>query len=221
MFDLDGTLVDSAPDITISINLMLQELNIPSCDLSQVRDWMGNGAERLIKRALTGKFDGEPVDDLFQHARTLFGNFYLQHLCKESVVYPGVIEGLNALCNQSYVLGCVTNKPRRFVPGLMYALKLDHFFDHVICGDDLPVKKPDPLPLLKILEKAKLQPSQALMVGDSAGDIQAAHAAKMKSFCVRYGYHQGYGQGKGVDALGADYIINSIEEIEPHIQQAA
>jgi len=214
MFDLDGTLVDSAPDITTSLNLMLEELNVASRSLEQVRNWMGNGADRLLKRTLTGQFDGEPPEDLFQHARELFRDFYAQHLCEESLIYPGVIEGLNALRNQSYLLACITNKPRRFTPELMQALKLDHFFEYLVCGDDLPAKKPDPLPLLNILEKAKLHPSQALMVGDSASDIQSAKAVNMKSFCVRYGYHQGL----GVDALGADYIIDSIAEVPHYIQ---
>lgn len=217
IFDLDGTLVDSAPDIALSLNLMLKELNYPSRNLTQVRDWMGNGAQRLIKRALTGQFDGEPCEELFQHAHKLFLDRYAQHLCEESVIYPGVFEGLNALHNRSLILACVTNKPRRFTPALLQALNLDQFFAHLICGDDLPEKKPDPLPLLTILDKNKLQPSQALLVGDSASDIQAAQAANMKSFCVSYGYHQ----GKGVDALGANYIIDSVAELAHYIQQAA
>ncbi len=213
IFDLDGTIVDSAPDITISLNLVLQELNYPSCNLAQVREWIGNGAARLIKRALTGQIGGEPSEELFQHAHNLFFDRYAQHLCEESEIYPGVLEGLNALNNRSLNLACVTNKPRRFAPALLQTLKLDQFFEHLICGDDLPAKKPDPLPLLTILEKNKLQPSQALVVGDSASDIQAAKAANMNSFCVSYGYHQ----GKGVDALGANYIIDSVAELVHYI----
>ena len=178
---------------------------------------MGNGADRLINRALTGEFDGEAAKNLFLRARKMFQDFYSQHLCEESSVYPGVIDGLVALRNQSCILACVTNKPRCFAPELMRALNLDHYFEVLICGDDLLVKKPDPLPLLKVLEKVRLRPSQAVMVGDSASDMEAAKAANMKSFCLRYGYHQ----GKGVDALGADYIIDSVTEIADYIQQAA
>ncbi len=217
IFDLDGTLVDSAPDISTSINLTLKELYLPACDVSQVRNWMGNGANRLIKRALTDQTDGEPKEELFKQARKLFLEFYAQHVCEESSVFPGVIEGLNSLHAQSCSLACVTNKPRRFVPPLMKEMGIDQFFKQVICGDDLKVKKPDPLPLLHVLEKEEIAPSQALMVGDSASDIRAAHAAKITSFCLRYGYHQ----GKGVDALGADYIIDSIMEIATYIQQTA
>ena len=97
----------------------------------------------------------------------------------------------------------------------MQAFNLEKYFAYVVCGDDLSVKKPDPQALHNILQKEQLQAAQALMVGDSASDIHAAQAAKMKSFCVDYGYHQ----GKGVEALGADYIISSIAEIPQYIQQ--
>ena len=217
MFDLDGTLVDSAPDITTSLNLMLEELKYPRCNLQQVRKWMGNGADSLVKRALTRQFDGNPNQKVFLHARELFREFYARHLCEDSFIYPGVIDGLNALSNHSCVLACITNKPRRFTPGLLQALMLDHYFEYLICGDDLPQKKPHPLPLQKVLKDTGLLASQALMVGDSASDIQAAKAAHIKSFCLRYGYDQ----GKGVDALGADYIIGSIAEIPHYIRRAA
>ncbi|MEJ2114790.1 MAG: phosphoglycolate phosphatase [Gammaproteobacteria bacterium] len=211
MFDLDGTLVDSAPDIAISMNKMLQQLDLPTCDLAQVRDWIGNGAGRLIKRALTGQVDGEPSEKLFMQANQLFLDVYEQHIHVESVMYPGALEGLKILREHSYVLACVTNKPRRFTPALLEAFGLDQFFEYLICGDDLPIKKPNPQVLQTILKQTKLRPLQAVMVGDSASDIQAARSANMKSFCVSYGYHQ----GKEVDALGADYIIDSIAEL-PH-----
>ncbi len=214
MFDLDGTLVDSVPDITISLNKMLQKLNYPTRDVAQVRGWIGNGAAFLIKRALTGTMDGEPETNLFKQAQQLFFDIYEQHISNESVVYPGVYEGLEALQACSIKMAIITNKPRRFTPALLQAFKLDKYFKYVVCGDDLPAKKPNPLALTHILNEAKLNPSQALMVGDSASDIHAAKAAKMKSFCVNYGYHQ----GKGVDALGADYIISSIVEVAEFIQ---
>jgi len=212
MFDLDGTLVDSAPDIAISMNKMLQQLNFPTRELAQVRDWMGNGAARLIKRALTGQVDGEPAEKLFKQALQLFFDIYEQNINIESTMYSGALEGLSELREQSYILACVTNKPRRFTPPLLKAFEMDSLFDYLICGDDLSVKKPDPLVLQTILKQTRLGPLQAVMVGDSASDIKAARAANMKSFCVRYGYHQ----GKGVDALGADYIIDSIVEV-PHL----
>lgn len=217
MFDLDGTLVDSAPDIAISLNEMLTELNLPTREVAQVRDWMGNGASRLLKRALTGELDGEPAEEIFMRAQQLFFQTYEQHLSEESVVYAGVYEGLGTLQEYGIKMAVITNKPRRFTPALLQAFKLDKYFAYVICGDDLPVKKPDPQALNMILHNEQLQPWQALMVGDSASDVHAAQAAKMKSFCVNYGYHQ----GKGVDALGADYIISSIAEVPPYIQQLA
>ncbi len=217
IFDLDGTLVDSAPDIAISMNKMLRQLNFPTRDLAQVRDWIGNGAGRLIKRALTGELEGEPPEDLFKQAHQLFLDIYDRHINVESAMYPGALEGLMALHEQSYVLACVTNKPRRFTPPLLEAFEIDHFFDYLICGDDLSVKKPDPQVLRTILKQTNLSPLQAVMVGDSDSDIKAARSANMKSFCVSYGYHQ----GKGVDALGADYIIDSIAEIPQYLLSTA
>ena len=217
IFDLDGTLVESAPDIQASINLMLQELNLPSISLQQARDWMGNGADQLIMRALTPKVDDEPDVNLFDKARELFRDFYDQKLCEESYIFPGAIEGLNALYNHGITMAVVTNKPRRFTPPLLKALELESYFKFVICGDDLPVKKPNPQAILNILSESNLAPKQAILVGDSASDINAAKAANIKSFCVNYGYHQ----GKGVDALGADYIIHSIAEIPQYIRKAA
>jgi len=217
MFDLDGTLVDSAPDIAVSMNKMLQQLGYPTRSLAQVRDWIGNGASRLIKRALTGQLDGEPPEDLFKRAHQLFFDIYEQHINVESEMYPGALEGLSKLQEQSYTLACVTNKPRRFTPPLLKAFGIEHFFEYLICGDDLAVRKPDPLVLQTILKQTKLNPLQAVMVGDSASDIKAAQSANMKSFCVSYGYHQ----GKGVDALGADYIIDSIAEIPQYLLSTA
>ena len=222
IFDLDGTLIDSAPDIAISLNKMLQQMNYPTRDLAQVRNWIGNGAARLIKRALTGQMDGEPGDELYNQAHQLFVEIYDEHLCVESTIYEGVLEGLNALREQNISMACVTNKPRRFTPALLRAKNLDHYFDQVICGDDLPIKKPDPLVLHHVLKEYNFQPSQAVMVGDSASDIQAAKAANIKVFCVSYGYFQGYdqahGMGIGVDALGADYIIDSVAELPHYLQ---
>jgi phosphoglycolate phosphatase len=217
MFDLDGTLVDSAPDIAISMNKMLQQLSFPTRDLAQVRDWMGNGAARLIKRALTGQVDSEPPKELFKQAHQLFFDIYDQHIHVDSKMYPGALEGLTTLREHSYVLACVTNKPRRFTPALLEAFGIDHFFEYLICGDDLSVKKPDPQVLQTILTQTDLSPFQAVMVGDSASDIKAAQSANMKSFCVSYGYHQ----GKGVDALGADYIIDSIAEVPQYLLSTA
>ncbi len=209
IFDLDGTLIDSVPDIAISINEVLKKLDLPTYEISQVRDWIGNGAARLIKRALTGTMDGEPDEELFHQARDLFFDYYEQHLNDASIIFPGVLEGLNTLEQLTIKMAIITNKPRRFTPPLLRTMQIDHYFQHIVCGDDLPKKKPDPMPLQYIMELQGLQPSQTVLVGDSASDIQAAQAADVASICVDYGYHQ----GKGVDALGADYIISSIEEV--------
>ena len=220
MFDLDGTLVDSAPDIAISLNKVLQQLSLPTRDLAQVREWIGNGASRLIKRALTGKVDEEPSEAAFKKAHALFFDIYEKNINVESALYPGAMEGLNLLKESGFLLACVTNKPRRFTPPLLEALNIDQHFDYVMCGDDLSVKKPDPQVLYSVLNQFELKPMQAVMVGDSASDINAARAANITSFCVRYGYNQLSSQGKSVDALGADYIIDSVAEIPQYLSNS-
>ena len=106
-------------------------------------------------------------------------------------MHPGVLDGLNALRERSLILACVTNKLRRFTLKLLQAFNLEQYFEYVVCGDDLPVKKPDPYVLSQVLQQTKLHPSQAVMVGDSESDINAAQGANIKSFCVRYGLSSG------------------------------
>jgi 2-phosphoglycolate phosphatase len=148
LIDLDGTLVDSVPDLAFSVDLMMAELGRPTRGEAEVRNWVGNGVERLVKRALTGTLDGEPDADEFERAFPIFAETYAAHNGERSRLYPGVREGVEMLSQRGLRLGCVTNKAARFTEPLLDALGIADRFGIVVCGDQLPEKKPHPMPLL-------------------------------------------------------------------------
>lgn len=206
IFDLDGTLVDSVPDLALAVNLMLDSLGRAQVPERAVRQWVGNGALRLLKRALTGTMEGAPDARLLERAKEVFFAAYSEHLCDRSRLYPGVGEVLQQLQAAGYRMACVTNKPAAFTLPLLEALSIDNHFEKVVSGDSLPVKKPDPGPLLAVLEALGVTPERALMVGDSISDYKAARACSMAVMLVTYGYHQGVDfQPLIVDALLDDF----------------
>jgi phosphoglycolate phosphatase len=192
MVDLDGTLIDTAPDLAAAANRMLEELGRPAHDPKLVATWIGNGVPRLVKRALTGSMDGEPDAALFERALAAFDRHYGAHVSDLSMPYPGVLTGLEHLSNRGYALACITNKAERFTTPLLRNLKLDGFFQLVLSGDTLPKQKPDPLPLRHACEFFDITPDHGVLVGDSINDVQAARAAGMPVICVPYGYNHGH-----------------------------
>jgi len=212
MFDLDGTLVDSALDLTAAVDNMLQALGRAPAGEDRVRQWVGNGAPVLVMRALTGEM--YPADDavepeLFQAAFEVFLSAYTQSNGRYSRLYPGVEEVLQQLQGAGVPMAVVTNKPMAFTTPLLKALKIDHYFDQVLGGDSLPVKKPDPLPLRVVMETFGCQPERALMLGDSRNDVLAARAAGCPVICVSYGYNH----GEPVDACSPDRVVDSFAEL--------
>ena len=148
LIDVDGTLVDSVPDLAYCVDAMMEQLGRAPCGEAQVRNWVGNGVERLVKRALTGALDGEPPEADFARAYPVFLDLYARNTSKRSCLYPGVREGLDMLKSAGYPLGCVTNKVAQFTEPLLRDLGVFDYFSIVISGDTLPSKKPDPEPLL-------------------------------------------------------------------------
>ena len=213
LFDLDGTLVDSAPDLAFSIDAMLSSLGRPACGESRVRDWIGSGAERLVKRALTGDGEIEPDGELFRSAFGRFSESYGENPCRRSRLYPGVREGLDYLLASGMQLGCVTNKRGRFTEPLLAALGLLRDFAIVVSGDTLCTRKPDPAPLLHAVEALGIGPGKTLMVGDSVNDVFSARAACVPVICVRYGYHN----GEDIVEARPDAIIDSLAELSDFI----
>lgn len=212
MFDLDGTLVDSALDLTAAVDNMLQALGREPVGEDKVRQWVGNGAPVLVMRALTGEM--YPADDavepeLFQAAFEVFLSAYTQSNGRYSKLYPGVEEVLLHLQQAGVPMAVVTNKPMTFTTPLLQALKIDHYFGQVLGGDSLPVKKPDPLPLQVVMETLGCQPEQALMLGDSRNDVLAARAAGCPVICVSYGYNH----GEPVENCSPDRVVGSFVEL--------
>jgi len=191
LFDLDGTLVDSAPDLTHALNNTLEALALSLVTLEEVKTWIGNGIDHLLHRALTKTDDTLASEGLFLPARTRFYREYEKQSGQLSKLYPGVAELLAELKHRRIQAACITNKSRCFTLPLLKKLAIDQYFSSVVCGDDLSNKKPHPEPLLYTANKLAVPVSQCLMVGDSAADVGAANAASMAMICVNYGYNQG------------------------------
>ena len=191
LFDLDGTLIDSAPDLALAINHMLKSIDRDTFDEQIIRSWVGNGAQVLVKRALLGKSNiNEEIDsDLFDNALDTFLDFYKKNLAVTTITYPNVTTTLKTLKEKNYRLVIVTNKPFAFVEPILNALGLNNLFELILGGDSLEKKKPDPLPLLHVCEKLNVNVGECVMVGDSKNDILAANAANMHSIGVSYGYN--------------------------------
>lgn len=217
LIDVDGTLVDSVPDLAWCVDEMMKQLDMPARGEARVRDWVGNGVERLVRRALIGQLDGEPDEVLFERAYPIFLELYAGNTAKRSVLYPGIREGLNYLKASGYKLGCVTNKATRFTEPLLRDLGVAAYFPIIISGDTLPQSKPDPAPLLHAAEFFGVTPAQSLMVGDSVSDVKAARAAGFQIVCMTYGYNH----GEDIRASDPDAVLDSLVEIRGLLEQAA
>lgn len=210
LIDVDGTLVDSVPDLAYCVDEMMKQLDMPTRGEAAVRTWVGNGVERLVRRALIGRLDGEPDEALFARAYPIFLELYTENTSKRSALYPGVREGLDYLKSQGYRLGCVTNKVAQFTLPLLKDLGLHDDFESIVCGDTLPKKKPDPLPLLHSAEMLDVAPEESLMLGDSVSDVKAARAAGFQIVCMSYGYNHGV----DIRESNPDAVIDSMVELK-------
>ena len=193
IFDLDGTLIDSSPDLALAVNHTLSSLNRPTQSLETIHHWVGNGAETLVKRALSESTVIDPtLDEIFcQDALKTFLNFYANNLAVKTITYPHVHSTLTTLKEHGYRLAIVTNKPFDFVAPILKALELEDFFELILGGESLKKRKPDPMPLLHVCNTLKVLPQESVMVGDSKNDILAANAANIQSIGLTYGYNYG------------------------------
>jgi phosphoglycolate phosphatase len=217
LIDVDGTLVDSVPDLAYCVDEMMAALGRAPCGESRVRNWVGNGVERLVRRALTGTLEGEPDEADFNRAYPVFLELYAKNTSVRSCLYPGVREGIDLLKAAHYRLGCVTNKAAQFTEPLLKDLGVYDDFSIVISGDTLTKKKPDPAPLLHAASFFGCEPSSAMMVGDSVSDVAAARAAGFQIVCMSYGYNHGI----DIRESAPDAVINNLTEIIPLLEQAA
>ena len=193
LFDLDGTLVDSAPDLALAVNRMLADLNRAEFDEDTIRSWVGNGAKILTERALSGSAEiDETLNKAYAaDALTKFLAHYKECVCVNSVLYDGVRDGLVTLKQAGYRLAIITNKPEQFIQPILTGLALDELFERLIGGDTYPVRKPHPEPLFGAMKKLAVTVEQCVMIGDSKNDILAAQAADMASVGLTYGYNYG------------------------------
>jgi phosphoglycolate phosphatase len=193
LFDLDGTLVDSAPDLALAVNKTLCDLGRAEFDQQTIRSWVGNGALVLVQRALSGSANvNEQLDTaLVEDALGIFLAHYQECVCIESVLYADVKPGLFALKAAGFRLAIITNKPAVFIQPILNGLGINNVFELLIGGDALPEKKPHPAPLYYALEQLQVSAEQCLMIGDSKNDILAAKAANIDSVGLTYGYNYG------------------------------
>ncbi len=213
MIDLDGTLINTAPDLADCVNIMLERMGRDPWPLDKVSGWIGNGVSRLVKRALTDSMDGEPDSDDYEKAYALFLEAYGENVSAKSRPYEGVVAGLEKLKNMGFRLACVTNKAEAFTLPLLTDLELDGYFELVVSGDSLPRKKPDPLPLTHACEYFGITPDQGILIGDSANDVKAAIAAGMPVICVNYGYNQGV----DLTTLQTQGVIDSLDKLDQQL----
>ncbi|MHB8472435.1 MAG: phosphoglycolate phosphatase [Gammaproteobacteria bacterium] len=217
LIDVDGTLVDSVPDLAYCVDEMMKQLHMPVRGEARVREWVGNGVERLVQRALIDQLDGEPDDALYQRAYPIFIDLYAKNTSQRSVLYPGIRAGLDYLQAAGYALGCVTNKAAQFTLPLLRDLGVYDYFRIVISGDTLPQKKPDPAPLLHAAQYFHVAPGDALMVGDSVSDVKAARAAGFAIVCMSYGYNHGI----DIRTAQPDAVIDSLVQLQGLLEAAA
>ncbi len=209
MFDLDGTLIDSVPDLAGAVDVMLGQLGRAPAGVDKVRHWVGNGARVLVRRALADDIEHASISEGdTEQALALFLEAYAGDHSR-STLYPGVRPFLDALQQAGVPLALVTNKPSRFVPELLADKQLDGYFRWLVCGDTLPVQKPDPAALNWVMQQAGVVAGQALFVGDSRSDVLAAKAAGVPVVAVSYGYNH----GQPIAAENPDLLVDSLDAL--------
>lgn len=189
-FDLDGTLVDSAPGLAEAVDRALADVGLPKAGVERVSTWIGNGADIMVERAVRWA-KGDLSPEFCLKVRDQFDHHYAQTAAGGSRLYPQVKETLVALAAAGLPLGLITNKPTPFVAPLLVSLGLDGLFSQVLGGDDVVQKKPHPAPLYLMLANMGLRASELVFVGDSRNDIQAAQAAGCQCVGMTYGYNYG------------------------------
>jgi len=216
LIDLDGTLLDTVPDLAAAAERMLAALGLPPRNQEEIRSYIGKGIPNLVERCLAASAGAARAPTLQAEALTLYHDFYFEESGRRSAVYPGVLEGLAQFRAMRLRLACVTNKAARFTLPLLAQKGLAPWFELVVSGDTLARKKPDPMQLTHICAEFALAPAKVLLIGDSANDALAARAAGCPVLCVSYGYNE----GGDVHNLDCDAIVGSLLEAANILQSA-
>lgn len=204
--DLDGTLLDTVPDIADAVDEVLRALGRVAPGERVVRDYVGQGVDVLLHRALGGGIDARAEPLLHARARALFDAAYAATNGRRTRLYAGVVEGLDALRARGLRLACVTNKPQAPSDALLAQFGLDAYFRFTLGGDALPQRKPQPEPLWHAAERLGVAAAACVMLGDSANDASAARAAGMPAVLVDYGYTE----GRPLAEIDCDLVVPSI-----------
>ena len=208
LLDLDGTLIDSVPDLAKAVDSMLGILGMSLAGPERVARWVGDGADMLVRRALADG-DEDAAKTMMQaqvtNARQYFDSAYMRCLHQATGAFPGVHEFLQATGKKVLI----TNKPRQFTEPLITSLGWDSHFEFLLCGDDLSERKPSPVPVLHACKELGISVENTLMVGDSRADIQAAKSAGVASVAVTYGYNH----GEDIRGSAPDLVIDSLNQL--------
>ena len=209
MFDLDGTLIDSVPELADATDQMLQALGRAPAGIEKVRNWVGNGAPVLVRRALADDYEHQGITaEQEAEALALFLEAY-GNVENQTTLYPGAIECLSSLQALDIKIALVTNKPEEFLPYLLSETDMAGYFEWIVGGDTLPQRKPDPAGLLWVMQQAGIAAEQCLFVGDSKNDVQAAQAAQVACVGVTYGYNY----GEPISAENPDLVVDDLREL--------
>jgi len=222
VWDLDGTLVDSAPDLASALNTVLDKRGFFTHSIETVRTMIGNGVPKLVERGFNAvgvRPDAVQLDDLV----AMFVKEYKACATDNTRPYPGIVEALREIHSMNIPMGVCTNKPEAFTRQILEGLGLSGYFSSVVGGDSTKARKPDPEPVLACLRGLLTEPASSLMIGDSVHDVHAAHAAGVTVGVVPWGY-----RSAPVEELGADFILKDatalpkmIREVGEPLQQTA
>ena len=212
IFDLDGTLVDTAPDCKNSLNYMLSELNEPLVTLEEIRNLVGYGARELIRRTVVTKnipHDDDKINEMLK----IFLLHYTHNIDDDSVLFENVETVLKLIKSKKLKLAVCTNKMEKLSNMLLEKLGVLHYFDYLVGGDTFAKSKPDPFPLIEICKKLSVSENESIMIGDSATDLNAGHNANMPVVLVGYGYTD----NKNI-YNDADLVINNFSQLTELIE---
>lgn len=205
LFDLDGTLIDTAPDLMHALNATLIHAGYGEVGIELTRHWVGHGAKVMLAEAVEHHGESKLSDDQLEEYFAFFLERYSERIAVDSMPYPGVVDSLTTLASRTHKLGVVTNKLQGLSTQLLRELDLYKFFNIVVGGDTLQVRKPEPQPIFYACNELVSVPSETLFVGDSTTDVKAARAAGCPVVCMR----DGYNHNTPATEFGADHIIDS------------
>lgn len=212
VFDLDGTLIDSAPDLCFALNKTLEEINIPSITIQEVMGYLGDGALELIKRGISKNHNIFNYDT--EKLRLRFLEIYDDCLLKETNFYKNALRSLDELKKMNLTLAICTNKPEKLAKRIINGLNASHYFDAIVGGDTYQYRKPDSRHLIQTILNTGKEIDRAIMVGDSKNDIKCAKSANIPSIVVNFGYSK-----IPVEDLQANIVMNDYKNLIKHVQE--